>query len=36
MTWLNAQDIGCVFHYLPLHLSEMAQKLKSCGDCPVA
>jgi len=36
ITRLNAQDIGCVFHYLPLHLSEMAQKLKSCGDCPVA
>jgi dTDP-4-amino-4,6-dideoxygalactose transaminase len=36
ITRLNAQDIGCVFHYLPLHLSEMAQKLKSGGDCPVA
>ena len=33
---LNAQSISCVFHYLPLHLSEMARKLKSRVDCPVS
>ncbi len=33
---LKAHDIGAVFHYLPLHLSDMGQKLGGrAGDCPV-
>jgi dTDP-4-amino-4,6-dideoxygalactose transaminase len=34
---LKAHDILSVFHYLPLHLSEMGQKFGGkAGDCPVA
>lgn len=33
---LKAQDIISVFHYLPLHLSEMGKKFGGqTGDCPV-
>jgi dTDP-4-amino-4,6-dideoxygalactose transaminase len=33
---LNSLDINSVFHYLPLHLSEMGRKLGGQpGDCPV-
>lgn len=33
---LKANDILSVFHYLPLHLSEMGQKFGGkAGDCPV-
>ncbi|MEI6071072.1 MAG: dTDP-4-amino-4,6-dideoxygalactose transaminase [Verrucomicrobiae bacterium] len=33
---LNARNIGAVFHYLPLHLSEFAaQWAGRIGDCPV-
>ena len=33
---LKNQGINSVFHYLPLHLSEMGQKFGGChGDCPV-
>jgi dTDP-4-amino-4,6-dideoxygalactose transaminase len=33
---LRDQDIYCVFHYLPLHLSEKGQQLGGKpGDCPV-
>ena len=33
---LKARDIGSVFHYLPLHLSEMGQRFGGrLGDCPV-
>ncbi len=34
---LRAQDILSVFHYLPLHLSEMGRRWGGRpGDCPVA
>ena len=34
--WMKSQDIICVFHYLPLHLSDMGQKFGGKqGDCPV-
>lgn len=34
--WMKSKDILCVFHYLPLHLSEMGMKLGGKqGDCPV-
>jgi dTDP-4-amino-4,6-dideoxygalactose transaminase len=34
---LSAHDILAVFHYLPLHLSEMGRRLGGePGDCPVA
>ena len=34
---LKARDILAVFHYLPLHVSEMGRKLGGKpGDCPVA
>src|SRR5262249_36218700 len=34
---LKTQAINCVFHYLPLHLSEMGQRLGGKpGDCPVS
>jgi dTDP-4-amino-4,6-dideoxygalactose transaminase len=33
---LKAQGISSVFHYLPLHLSEMGQRFGGkAGDCPV-
>jgi dTDP-4-amino-4,6-dideoxygalactose transaminase len=33
---LKALDINAVFHYLPLHLSEMGQRFGGkAGDCPV-
>ena len=33
---MQANDVNCVFHYLPLHLSTMGQKLGGKpGDCPV-
>lgn len=33
---LNSLDINSVFHYLPLHLSDMGRKLGGkTGDCPV-
>jgi dTDP-4-amino-4,6-dideoxygalactose transaminase len=33
---LRAQGIHSVFHYLPLHLSDMGRRLGGCpGDCPV-
>jgi dTDP-4-amino-4,6-dideoxygalactose transaminase len=33
---LRQQGILSVFHYLPLHLSEMGQKFGGeAGDCPV-
>jgi dTDP-4-amino-4,6-dideoxygalactose transaminase len=36
IAYLKAQGILAVFHYLPLHLSEMGQKLGGRpGDCPV-
>jgi dTDP-4-amino-4,6-dideoxygalactose transaminase len=34
---LKAQQIGAVFHYLPLHLSEMGRRFGGAeGQCPVA
>jgi dTDP-4-amino-4,6-dideoxygalactose transaminase len=34
--WLEARKINAVFHYLPLHLSEMGRKLGGKeGQCPV-
>ena len=34
--YLNALDINAVFHYLPLHLSEMGKRFGGrTGDCPV-
>jgi len=34
--WMKSQDITCVFHYLPLHLSTMGRKFGGKeGDCPV-
>jgi len=36
ITWMKAHEILCVFHYLPLHLSDMGLKLGGHpGDCPV-
>ena len=37
MRELKARDINSVFHYLPLHLSEMGRRLQSGNpaDCPV-
>ncbi|MCE7988504.1 MAG: dTDP-4-amino-4,6-dideoxygalactose transaminase [Caldilinea sp. CFX5] len=36
ITYLKAQDIQSVFHYLPLHASQMGQALGGRpGDCPV-
>jgi dTDP-4-amino-4,6-dideoxygalactose transaminase len=36
ITHLKARDILSVFHYLPLHLSDMGQKFGGrVGDCPV-
>ena len=32
---LNRQSINTVFHYLPLHLSEMGRRFGKPGDCPV-
>ena len=33
---LRAQGVGSVFHYLPLHLSDMGRKFGGReGDCPV-
>jgi dTDP-4-amino-4,6-dideoxygalactose transaminase len=33
---LKAHDILAVFHYLPLHLSEMGRRLGGRpGDCPI-
>ena len=34
---LRSQGVNSVFHYLPLHLSEMGRKLGGQeGDCPVS
>ena len=34
--WMKSRDILCVFHYLPLHTSEMGVRLGGArGDCPV-
>lgn len=34
--WMKSQNITCVFHYLPLHLSDMGRKFGGKqGDCPV-
>ena len=34
--WMKSQNIICVFHYLPLHLSDMGLKFGGKqGDCPV-
>jgi dTDP-4-amino-4,6-dideoxygalactose transaminase len=34
--YLNERGINSVFHYLPLHLSEMGQRFGGRGgDCPV-
>jgi dTDP-4-amino-4,6-dideoxygalactose transaminase len=34
---LKAHDVSSVFHYLPLHLSEMGRRFGGkAGDCPVA
>jgi dTDP-4-amino-4,6-dideoxygalactose transaminase len=34
--YLNSMNINAVFHYLPLHLSEMGQRFGGrTGDCPV-
>jgi len=34
--YLNEREINSVFHYLPLHLSEMGQRFGGReGDCPV-
>lgn len=36
ISWMKSQGILCVFHYLPLHLSDMGLQLGSkLGDCPV-
>lgn len=36
ISWMKSQGILCVFHYLPLHLSDMGLQLGSKpGDCPV-
>lgn len=36
ITYLKSEEIYAVFHYLPLHLSEMGMKLGgNPGDCPV-
>ena len=37
IAYLNQRQVNSVFHYLPLHLSTMAQKFGAKkGDCPVA
>lgn len=34
--WMKDHGVICVFHYLPLHLSQMGQKFGGkVGDCPV-
>ncbi len=34
--WMQSQNIVTVFHYLPLHLSDMGQQFGGqAGDCPV-
>jgi len=36
ITWMKSKNILCVFHYLPLHLSDMGFKFGGKqGDCPV-
>jgi len=36
LSWMRSQEILCVFHYLPLHLSDMGLQLGGKpGDCPV-
>jgi dTDP-4-amino-4,6-dideoxygalactose transaminase len=36
ITYLKSNDILSVFHYLPLHLSDMGAKFGAKkGDCPV-
>lgn len=36
MAYLKGKDINTVFHYLPLHLSDMGKKFGGqTGDCPV-
>lgn len=36
IAYLNSHDINSVFHYLPLHLSDMGRNLGGkTGDCPV-
>ena len=33
---MSQNEINSIFHYLPLHLSEMGQKFGyKAGDCPV-
>jgi dTDP-4-amino-4,6-dideoxygalactose transaminase len=33
---LQAQQVNAIFHYQPLHLSSMGQRLSQPSDCPVA
>ena len=36
ISWMKSQGILCVFHYLPLHLSDMGLRLGGKpGDCPI-
>jgi dTDP-4-amino-4,6-dideoxygalactose transaminase len=36
LAYMRAEEIGAVFHYLPLHLSDMGRRFGGCpGDCPV-
>lgn len=36
ISYLNEHNINSVFHYQPLHLSEMGQRFGGeMGDCPV-
>ena len=36
IAWLNSRGIASVFHYQPLHLSQMGQRFGAVnGDCPV-
>lgn len=36
ISWMKDHGVTCVFHYLPLHLSQMGEKFGGkIGDCPV-